>query len=342
MKKPSYKNVYQFKIILKYIKPPIWRRIQVPESYSFWDLHVAIQDSMGWQDYHLHDFVTIRKSNEQEKRIGIPDCEGTYLDTLPSWEENISDWFSLDENKSMNYIYDFGDNWEHRVELERIIKKDDSINYPACIKGARACPPEDCGGVWGYEDKLNIIKNPNHPEHDEILEWMGTDFNQEEFDCAGVIFDDPAERLKASGLLEQVAQSLSDSNKANDTINGAKGGVDWEIDYSELPYHFKNEKGEMIKVLLMLIVHPESYFIFGSHLALVNSNYLQEFSDQILAIINEEPSLFRKIFIKKKALFDFLQQSLKTRNVELELIGRTRAVEVVNKDMNKMFKPQQQ
>lgn len=261
-----------------------------------------------------------------------------YLDTLPSWEEKISDWFSLSGNKAMNYTYDFGDNWDHRIELEKIIEKDDIINYPVCINGKRACPPEDCGGVWGYEDKLNIIKNQNHPEHDEIMEWMGVDFNQEEFDCTGVVFDDPAERLKESGLLEQLTESLSDSDKINDAIKSSKIAVDWEIDYSELPCCFKNEKGEMVKALLMLIVQPESYFILGSHLTPVNSNYLQEFSDQILAIINEKPSLFRKIFIKRKELFDFLQSSLKTSTVELELATRTKAVEVANKDMNKMFK----
>ena len=202
MPKNNYKNLYQFKITLKNIKPPVWRRIHVPENYSFWDLHVAIQDAFGWLDYHPHGFATMNNDYTQVKRIGIPDTEGMDLEMLPGWEENISDWFSLDKNKAMNYTYDFGDTWEHRVELEKIIPRGKDINYPVCIKGKRACPPEDCGGVWGYEDKLEILKNKQHSEYEDIAEWMGEDFDPEKFDCDEVIFDDPIERLKNSGLLK--------------------------------------------------------------------------------------------------------------------------------------------
>jgi len=111
--KKNFKNIYQFKITLKGIKPPIWRRIQVPETYTFWDLHVAIQDSMGWSDYHLHQFEILDPSIGKKVLIGIPDDENDWLiKTLPDWKQKISRYFSM-ENSKANYEYDFGDGWEH-------------------------------------------------------------------------------------------------------------------------------------------------------------------------------------------------------------------------------------
>ncbi len=195
MKKINYKNVYQFKIILDDIKPPIWRRIQVPENYTFWDLHVAIQDAMGWTDSHLHQFRIASPKPSKTKYIGLPDEEDFGQETLKGWEEAISQWFGFDKNKIMRYDYDFGDNWGHKIILEKIFPGDGG-KYPRCIDGARACPPEDCGGVGGYEDLLNIVKNPKHPEYKDMLEWLGGDFTVEEFDCKEVIFDSPTKRLR--------------------------------------------------------------------------------------------------------------------------------------------------
>ncbi|GAB6887558.1 plasmid pRiA4b ORF-3 family protein [Desulfothermus okinawensis JCM 13304] len=152
--------MYQFKITLKGIRPPIWRRIQVPETYTFWDLHVAIQDAMGWEDYHLHEFEIINPSTGLKVRIGSPD-EDFYREVLLEWKQKIADYFS-EENPVANYIYDFGDGWEHKVQLEKILPRKNSINYPVCIKGRRACPPEDCRGIWGYKELLEVIKDPAH------------------------------------------------------------------------------------------------------------------------------------------------------------------------------------
>ena len=195
--KGKFDRVYQFKITLKEIKPAIWRRIQVPETYTFWDLHVAIQDAMGWEDYHLHEFEILDPSSGLEVRIGIPDEESKYfgMEVLPGWKQKIADYFSM-ENRTANYIYDFGDNWEHKIQLERILPRDKNVEYPICLAGRRACPPEDCGGVWGYEGFLEAIKNPKHPEHEEMLEWIGGEFDPEHFDPEEVIFEDPAERRK--------------------------------------------------------------------------------------------------------------------------------------------------
>ncbi len=174
-------HIYQLKITLKYIHPPIWRRIQIPENYSFWDLHVAIQDVMGWEDYHLHEF-----------QANLFDGEKISIKT-PEWEQKIIDWLNT-ENKQVNYIYDFGDCWEHKIELEKILPIEESVDYPVCIKGKRNCPPDDCGGVGGYEELLEILKDPDHEEYEEMLEWVEEDFDSEHFDPQEVIFSDPSER----------------------------------------------------------------------------------------------------------------------------------------------------
>jgi hypothetical protein len=190
----KYERVHQFKVTLKGIEPTIWRRIQVPEVYSFWDLHVAIQDVMGWQDCHLHDFSLRNPKSGMKEQLGIPDEDGE-LELLAGWEHNIADYFSM-ENTTAKYVYDYGDNWEHRVELEEILPRIKGIKYPCCIGGERACPPEDCGGVHGYEEFLKAIMDPQHKQHEEMLTWAGHDFEPETFDAKKVRFDDPEKRWK--------------------------------------------------------------------------------------------------------------------------------------------------
>jgi hypothetical protein len=194
--KKKFNQVYQFKIMLENSKPPIWRRIQVPETYTFWDLHVAIQDAMGWLDYHLHEFEMINPSTNSKVIIGIPiDDDFFDRDVFPGWNQKITDYFSM-ENSKANYTYDFGDDWRHKIQLEKILPRVQIVNYPICIKGKRACPPEDCGGIWGYEELLEIIKNPEHEEYEQMLKWLGGDFDPEHFDVKEISFDDPAQRRK--------------------------------------------------------------------------------------------------------------------------------------------------
>jgi hypothetical protein len=187
--------IYQFKITLKDIKPTIWRRIQVPKTYTFWELHVAIQDAMGWNDCHLHEFKLINPLTDTEINIGIPDEEYEDYEVLPSWKQKIANYFIL-ENQGVNYIYDFGDYWKHRITLEKMLPKEKNITYPRCIEGRRACPPEDCGGPYNYNDFLESIRNPNDEQHEEMLEWVGGEFDSEHFDPNKVTFDNPAERFK--------------------------------------------------------------------------------------------------------------------------------------------------
>lgn len=182
------KNVYQFKITLSEIKPQIWRRIIVPGDYSFWDLHVAIQDVMGWTDTHLHEFIIKFPGGILKISIGIPDKdypEGEQ-EILPGWKYKIKKFFTLENNKA-DYIYDFGDYWQHKVQLEKIIPAEKGIVYPICIAGKRACPPEDCGGSFGYEE---IVDGTS--EFQEAY----SDYDPEYFDPDEICFDDPKERLK--------------------------------------------------------------------------------------------------------------------------------------------------
>lgn len=191
----KFEQVYQFKITLKGIKPPVWRRIEVPETYTFWDLHVAVQDAMGWQDYHLHDFTVRNPRTHAKERIGIPAEDAFELDILPGWERDIADYFSM-KNSTAAYVYDYGDNWEHAVKLEKILPRDRKTKYPRCIDGKRACPPEDCGGVHGYEEFLEAIMDPGHERHEDMLQWAGKDFEPERFAPNEVHFDDPRKRWK--------------------------------------------------------------------------------------------------------------------------------------------------
>jgi Plasmid pRiA4b ORF-3-like protein len=192
--KKRFDKVYQFRIELQEIKPPIWRRIQVPETYTFWDLHVAIQDSMGWTDSHLHEFVIKNPKTGRKIHIGIPDEDGLSK-VYEGWKKKVADFFSA-SNPKAEYTYDFGDNWQHIVTLEEVLPRQKGVEYPLCVDGERACPPEDCGGPYGYEDFLAIIMDPDHKEHDSMLEWAGGEFHPEHFDCPEVAFDDPEERLE--------------------------------------------------------------------------------------------------------------------------------------------------
>ncbi|MBF0592027.1 MAG: plasmid pRiA4b ORF-3 family protein [Nitrospirae bacterium] len=169
----SFSNVYQFKITLRDVKPPIWRRIQVPETFTFKQLHDAIQSSMGWGGHHLHSF----------EMYGTEIGEGG----LPEGKTYISDFFSMRDKKGV-YLYDFGDNWEHGIVLEKILPKSGATKYPTCLDGKRACPPDDCGGSWGYMELLNALSDTEHPEHEDMTEWIGEDFDPEYFDAKNVRF----------------------------------------------------------------------------------------------------------------------------------------------------------
>ncbi len=194
----KFERVYQFKVVLLDIQPTIWRRIQVPDVYSFWELHCAITDSFGWLDYHLHEFLLKQPDAVEPEHIGIPDDEGVVdYDVLPGWKIPIAFYISAD-TPPIVYHYDFGDDWKHAVIVERILLRESGVTYPRCIAGDRACPPEDVGGPHGYERFLKSIRNPDDPEHDDYLRWCGGWFEPEWFDLALIRFGSPTKRFNTA------------------------------------------------------------------------------------------------------------------------------------------------
>ena len=181
--------VMQFRVELLGIEPPIWRRIQTPSESTFWELHVAIQDAMGWQDYHLHEFSFLGT----EDRVGIP-LDDDPLAILPGWEHRVRQYLTYGVPLAL-YQYDFGDSWFHEIRFEKSMRTDGRRKYPRCLAGARRCPPEDCGGLGGYAEFLEAISNPKHPEHKSYLEWVGGHFDPEAFEARKVRFSDPEARL---------------------------------------------------------------------------------------------------------------------------------------------------
>lgn len=170
-------QIFQLKITLRDIRPPIWRRIQVPADIKLGKLHRVIQDAMGWTDSHLHAF---RVGTEN---YGVPDPN--FGDDFRS-ERNMHLDSLVEEGGRLIYEYDFGDNWQHEILIEKALPVKAGMHYPHCLAGKRACPPDDCGGVWGYQNLLEILANPKHEEYEETLEWLGGEFNSEAFDLAEI------------------------------------------------------------------------------------------------------------------------------------------------------------
>lgn len=188
-------HILQFLIEIQGISPRIWRRIQVPANYNFWDLHVAIQDALGWQDCHLHHFEIKGKGKRKAVRIGIPDFSGSgdLPEVFPGWEILTTAHFN-DFGIQATYEYDYGDGWLHQVTLEGYLYRDPKVNYPVCTDGERACPPEDCGGIHGYKNVLAVLADPEHEEYNEMKVWVGEDWEPEKFNPAEVKFDNPYKR----------------------------------------------------------------------------------------------------------------------------------------------------
>lgn len=181
-------SVYQFKVTLRDSKPPIWRRIQVRSDTTLYKLHQTLQVVMGWSDYHLHQFVI------HGAYYGTPDPEFDY-EVKNEKRVKLNQVISGEKEKFV-YEYDFGDSWKHVILLEKILPLDQEVAYPICLAGKRACPPENCGGIWGYYDFLEAIQDPKHPEHDEMLEWVGGSFDPEEFDLDAINEEVKTYRIK--------------------------------------------------------------------------------------------------------------------------------------------------
>jgi Plasmid pRiA4b ORF-3-like protein len=168
-------TVYQLKATIMDIKPPVWRRVVVPAETTLSRLHDVLQAAFGWWDYHLHEFEI------DGSRYGIDDGESW---EPPKDERRVRLNAVARDGSSFVYVYDFGDYWRHKIVVEKVTAAATGARYPGCVGGRRACPPEDCGGPWGYGGFLEAIRDPDHEEHDEMLEWVGGHFDPDAFDTA--------------------------------------------------------------------------------------------------------------------------------------------------------------
>jgi hypothetical protein len=174
-------DIFQIKITLKDTKPTIWRRLLVGADTELSDLHKIIQTAMGWTNSHLHAF---RKG--KVSYCGPNEDDDKWDSTTEDYSGvTISDLLVMPK-KQILYEYDFGDGWNHEVLLEKILPTEKGKRYPVCVAGKRSCPPEDCGGPWGYENLQEIIKDPKHEEYKDIVDWLSDDFDPEEFNVEGI------------------------------------------------------------------------------------------------------------------------------------------------------------
>jgi hypothetical protein len=204
--------VHQLRITLRDTKPPIWRRVVTPASTTLGQLHEIIQIVMGWTDCHLHHFVLrdrslrpgpeeIRQAMEADhwpteladrmrgERYFVPRAtpfgDATELDGEDEDAVTLAQVCPQVKSK-LSYEYDFGDGWEHTIEVQKIEEAREGVEYPVCLAGKLACPPEDCGGVHGYYQMLEVAADPSHEDHEDVVEWLGDDFDPEAFDFDAV------------------------------------------------------------------------------------------------------------------------------------------------------------
>jgi hypothetical protein len=176
--------IHQLKVVLLGSKPVIWRRLQVPGNAPLGWLHAVLQTAMGWTNSHLHHFLT-----EDARYTDLRFVEDAGLGGPPDRDEQKARLSEIasQEGASFGYEYDFGDSWEHEITVERILPPGFGFAEAAhCLGGARACPPEDCGGIWGYAELLRVLKNPKHPEHRSMKDWLGRPFEAGAFDPAHI------------------------------------------------------------------------------------------------------------------------------------------------------------
>jgi hypothetical protein len=225
-------RVYQIKITLDETEPPVWRRVLVSDKSNLLDLHDVIQRVMPWEDYHLHEF------NIGDVRYGDPQAEeGEDVDIQDELDYALKE-LKISAGDRLSYIYDFGDSWEHTLEVEKVMPLEKGIRLPACTGGARACPPEDVGGPAGFAAFLEAISNPKNEDHDELLEWAGGEYDPEEFDleAADSSLHRGRNRDWSGKLPEVVEEETRQQVSLLDPLHWAKLRRDeWETAARDLP-----------------------------------------------------------------------------------------------------------
>ena len=175
-------DVFQIHVELLDTEPKVWRRLLVPPQFTLRRLHQAIQIAMGWSNEHMHEFRVGKQT------YGEPDEDHDSFGITRRKDERhvvVSELLASVGSKAF-YTYDFGDSWEHRIALEKRVRADPETIYPVCIAGEMACPPEDCGGIPGYHELLEAIRDPGHERHEEMLEWLEEGWNPEHFSIEAV------------------------------------------------------------------------------------------------------------------------------------------------------------
>jgi len=170
----SKRSIYQIRIILRGLRPPIWRLLWVASDTRLEDFNIMLQVAMGWSNIHLHQF------EQNGLRYGTPD---PYFpdDTCRESDFHLDDLLR-EAGDCLVYRYDFGDDWVHKVRLEKVLAFDDRLSLPLCLRGKRACPLEDVGGPSGYRKFLSVFSDPAHPDHAELLAWIDGGFDPDDFD----------------------------------------------------------------------------------------------------------------------------------------------------------------
>ena len=199
--------IYQIKIVLRDSKPPIYRQVLVPADFTLGQLHEVIQIVMGWTDSHLHQFMLKDKALKRGPDVIAQLAKAGRFDEIFTASRGIRTFTAMttpfgdpvemegeDENavtlaevcpkvkSKLTYEYDFGDGWDHTIEVQKILDAKPDEEYPQCLGGKLACPLEDCGGIWGYYHLLEVVADPKHEEYEDMVEWMGGDFDPQAFD----------------------------------------------------------------------------------------------------------------------------------------------------------------
>lgn len=171
-------QVYQLKVTLRKVRPPVWRRFYVRSDMTLEQLHWALQLIIGWTNSHLHHFRVSQAASGRARSAQIVNSEHERKVVLSKVLRKPKD--------RMIYEYDFGDGWEHEVELEEVPALPPKGKFPWVLSGKRACPPEDVGGPWGYANFLEAVGDPKHPDHEDLVEWCGDLFDPEAFDVNAI------------------------------------------------------------------------------------------------------------------------------------------------------------
>ena len=190
----------QLKIELPYTEPPVWRTVVVPHDIRLDRLHSVIQQSLDWEDAHLHSFERDGVIYETPVPADMDMFAGASIRPVHDERKITLDQVLTKARQKLDYTYDFGDDWLHKITLEKLLPDESAIGkakpkrIAICVDGANAAPPEDCGGLPGFENLKEALADPKHPEHDDMVEWYGDEFDAAEFSLAAI--NDDLKRIK--------------------------------------------------------------------------------------------------------------------------------------------------